>query len=176
MHEYYVDLQEREIKKKEVTFNLMALPGWIRIPFITNQYERGNCALWTTNGFVAADILRQATIFPKYIFVKMFTKAITSWGYHGMYSPHRNQELPRCNVVSYNQVWEDEDTALPNPKGWTTPFLLSSANRNFRNLKKFAHINVDLVADCDENGCSCYTASVTKVDPWIPTFLNIWTH
>ena len=176
MHQYYVDLQEREIKKKNVSFNLMALPGWIRIPFITSAVERGNCALWTTNGFVAAGIFQAATIFPKYIFVKMYTKAISSWGWHGMYAPEKNRQMPRCNIISYNQLCTEDATSAPNPVGWTTPFLISSANRNFRNLKKFAHCNVDLVPDVDEHGESCYKAEVTRVDPWVPTFLNIWKH
>ena len=42
LHQYFVDLQEREVSKREVVFNLMALPGWIRIPFVTKAYERGN--------------------------------------------------------------------------------------------------------------------------------------
>ena len=182
LHQYFIDLQEREIKKREVKFNLMALPGWIRIPFITKAYERGNCALWTSKGMVQARIFKKATIFPKYIFVKLYTIAIQSYGWYGMYAVKKNQLLPRCNIVSYNQVIIDDDDddnnkdKKPQPVGWTTPLLFTRSNRNFRNLKKFAHCQVDLVTDVQDDGDVCYKAKVEKCEPWMPGFLNIWEH
>ena len=176
LHTYFINLQQREIKKRDVKFNLAGLPQLFRIPFITKAYERGNCALWTSKGLVAAQIFKQGTIFPKYIFVKLYSKAIQSYGWYGMYGTLKEQQiLPRCNVISYNQVIVDEEERI-DPHGWVTPFILSKSNRNFRNLKKFANCNVDLETDVLDNGDVCYKAKVEKCKPWIPKFLNIWEH
>ena len=97
-----------------------------------------------------------------------------------MYAAKKNQLLPRCNIVSYNQLVIDQDekeeTKRPQPTGWTTPFLFTRTNRNFRNLKLFAHCQVDLVTDVQDNGDICYKAKVEKCDPWMPKWLQVWEH
>merc|ERR1712218_25501 len=127
---------------------------------------------------VKANIMKQPTIFPKYIFVKLYMKSIYSWGWYGMYAAKKNQSLPRCNIISYNQVIteDNKDSKRPIPTGWTTPLLFTHSNRNFRNLKKFAHCNVDLETDISENGDLCYKAKVEQCKPWVPKFLPIFEH
>ena len=174
MHNYFIELQKLE-KDGQIGFNLASLNFYI--PFISKYIERGNCALWTSKGLVKCGIFRGSTIFPKYIFVKLYVKCLNSWGWLGIC--HKTDNI-QCSIVNYNRVLtkyeqdifkQNNNNKYKEPFGWVSPFLFSKSNRKFRNLQKFANVDVTLHS-VNVNGNDMYKADITSNEPWMPKWIG----
>jgi hypothetical protein len=117
MHDYFVrlDHQNREGTALYATINLI---GWL----FPNVVERGNCSYWTSKGLVEAGIFERPTIWPKFIFAKM---------YFAMAKKRKD-----FKIVYYNTTIQDQYPHLP---GWLRPFQ-RFFGKIFSNLKRFANI------------------------------------
>jgi len=85
---YYTELKIRA-KTKQVGFSLALakIKNLINRFFPGTHREWGNCALWSSNGLVAAGILDAPTFWPKEIWVKLYEtyRALDSSNVHGVY-------------------------------------------------------------------------------------------
>ncbi|ETO35208.1 hypothetical protein RFI_01866 [Reticulomyxa filosa] len=198
-HEYFKELEQKE-RQNKAGFNLFALPSWIRIPLLQRAIERGNCALFTSKGLVAGDVIKNATILPKYLFAKLFLKALNTWGWQGIggqrHEPKQGETLCRpINVVYYHQAkplgdydfdgvqgmdktekWRHKNK---DPSGWVSPWIFSQNNKKFRNLKLFAHAHVFLMPLEKTNPTqqSQYKGVCKTSEPWLPNWIGpIWHH
>jgi hypothetical protein len=154
MNKYFIDLSERDIAK-EASFSLVLAPltgynVWSRYlwPF-TRLAERGNCSYWTSTGLQQAQVIRR-TMFPKYIAVKMYWKALLKY-----------PEI--FNIVSYRSPLSSGENGAkikPSHSGWLKPFWWLEAQL-FERLDDMA--NVVVTIKTEEDGS---TVAVPALKEW----------
>jgi hypothetical protein len=92
MHEYYERLKRKEVEKG-AKFSLLFSPlynflaGWLPMALA----ERGNCARYTSKGLEEGRIIKNASMWPKSLWVELFEE-------HGRNNPDN------VHVVTYRQV------------------------------------------------------------------------
>jgi hypothetical protein len=121
LHHYYQQVKQRNMVK-EANFSLMWLPLLNALRIFG---EKGNCAYWTSKGLVEAKLLKRATMWPKYIFLKLFLQE------------GRAVEEGNMNIVLYKSLLKNQ------PKGWLTPLYLWQQGPFF-NLGSLANVVVTI--------------------------------
>lgn len=168
MHEYYESIQKKESGQ-------LAKYAMLWLPFMNPGFlaERGNCSYWTSKGMVEAGIFSRPSIWPKYVFAKLYRDALLEMniGSHAFYNflsndalrglvdqPKQQEKLDaieqkrrdfasNVNIVYYKK-FRDSDNNSREPRGWIRPFSWMEHGM-FLDLEKFANAVVEVVPTGD---------------------------
>jgi hypothetical protein len=133
MHEYYDRLKRKEVEKG-AKFSLLFSPlynflaGWLPMALA----ERGNCARYTSKGLEEGRIIKNASMWPKSLWVELFEE-------HGRNNPDN------VHVVTYRQVRHAKRAYGADSRSISAvaPFN-SMANILYFNLERFANVVVEV--------------------------------
>lgn len=123
MHKLFLEVKRRNEHEKTAAFSLLRFPF---LNFLRLFGEKGNCAYWTSKGIVESGLLARPTIWPKYIFIKLFLQV-------GRVLPPRE-----VNIVQYKSLKRKQ------PKGWLTPIYYLLGQGEFFDLGTLANAVVKI--------------------------------
>lgn len=123
MHKLFLEIKRRNEHEKTAAFSLLRFPF---LNFLRLFGEKGNCAYWTSKGIVESGLLARPTIWPKYIFIKLFLQV-------GRVLPPRE-----VNIVQYKSLKRKQ------PKGWLTPIYYLLGQGEFFDLGTLANAVVKI--------------------------------
>jgi hypothetical protein len=131
--------------------NLKGNKGYTLLTSLSHYFsyfiEKGNCSYWTSKGMTKANLFEKPTLWPKYIFSKMYFSS-------------------RIQKENFNVVYYKSNNNKQS--GWIKPFQYFQ-DEIFKNLEVFSNVKVEVNEETEE------AVLLTNKKPFRP-FLNLYSN